>query len=222
MSLALPRFVLTVLAASPSSPTDPSNTASVIWTLDAVRLEAAAALEVSGEPQTVEFETVTALHFDGIDDALFVACNPIVGAAAFTIEVLIAPEADGPEAQRFLHIEDEAGRRVLLELRLNPENMWALDTFIYENKENRCVLLDRTKLHPTGQWRWVALRFDSGIMTHFVDGVPEGQGQVAFKPMGGGRTSIGVRQNKVSWYQGLIREVRFHRTALPVDALQRR
>jgi acetyl esterase/lipase len=46
-------------------------------------------------------------------------------------------------------------------------------------------------------------------MSHYVDGRREASGPVAFKALGPGRTSIGVRQNRVSWFKGRIREVRF-------------
>jgi hypothetical protein len=45
-------------------------------------------------------------------------------------------------------------------------------------------------------------------MTHFVNGRQELTGKVTFGPMTGGRVSIGVRQNKVYWFKGQIREVR--------------
>jgi hypothetical protein len=35
-----------------------------------------------------------------------------------------------------------------------------------------------------------------------------------------GRTSIGVRQNRVSWFKGAIAEVRFTPAALPADQLR--
>ena len=41
-------------------------------------------------------------------------------------------------------------------------------------------------------------------MTHYVDGVRELPGDVAFPPLGGGQTSIGVRQNLVSFFKGRI------------------
>jgi hypothetical protein len=99
---------------------------------------------------------------------------------------------------------------------------WALDTVLSEDDANRLTLLDKTKTHTAGQWHWVALRYDGTTMSHFVDGVAEGEGAVAMKPMVVGQTSLGVRLNRVSWYKGLIREVRFLRAALPADKLQHR
>jgi hypothetical protein len=58
-------------------------------------------------------------------------------------------------------------------------------------------------------------------MSHYVNGVLELEGVVAFAPMSAGRTSIGVRQNRVSWFKGAISEVRFTPAALPATRLRR-
>ncbi len=50
-------------------------------------------------------------------------------------------------------------------------------------------------------------------MSHFVDGVRE-LGEVPFQPLGTGRTSTGVRQNRVSWFKGRIHRVDIAPTAL--------
>ena len=39
--------------------------------------------------------------------------------------------------------------------------------------------------------------------------------------MAAGQVSLGVRQNKVYWFKGGIREVRWHATALKAEQLQR-
>jgi len=54
-----------------------------------------------------------------------------------------------------------------------------------------------------------------------VNGELELAGEVAFAPMTTGRTSIGVRQNRVSWFKGAIAEVRFTAVALSADRLMR-
>jgi hypothetical protein len=58
-------------------------------------------------------------------------------------------------------------------------------------------------------------------MTQFVNGQAELEGGVAFPPMKPGRTALGVRLNRVSWFKGAIREVRIYPTALDAAALQR-
>ena len=82
-------------------------------------------------------------------------------------------------------------------------------------------MLDRARVHSTDAWHWVALTYDGTTMTHYVDGVRELEGTLAFRPMSPGRMSLGVRLNKVSWYQGCIREVRFAPRALSAGELQK-
>lgn len=192
------------------------------WRLDRVEKIGGHEVTVVGAPQVVAepaADGAREIRFDGAHDGLFVSAIPIAGRKAFTIEVLIAPAVDGQEEQRFLHLEDAAGRRVLMELRLK-DAQWSLDTFLFSDP-NRLTLLDRTKLHAAGKWYWVALRYDGKTMTSFIDGAKELEGPVDFAPLADGRASIGVRQNKVSWFKGAIREVRFHDEALPAEKLQR-
>jgi hypothetical protein len=58
-------------------------------------------------------------------------------------------------------------------------------------------------------------------MSDYVDGVKELSGAVNFVPMADGRMSLGVRRNRVFWFKGSIKEVRFSPTALNSDALHR-
>lgn len=192
----------------------------VVWKLESTSRIGDHATTVLGSPRVVRDGKDAAICFDGASDAIFLSTNPIEGWPQFTVEALIKPNAVGPEEQRFLHIEDERASRLLLETRLMLGKEWALDTFLFVSPEVRLPLLDRKLLHPTEQWQWVALTFDGETMTHFVNGKKELEGKVAFKPMTSGRMSLGVRLNKVSWYKGCIREVRFTPKALDEQALQ--
>ncbi len=125
-----------------------------------------------------------------------------------------------PAEQRYFHVEDTAGRRGLLELRMVGAAAWCLDTFL-KNGDAKLTLIDRAKTHPAGRWTWVALRYDGVTASAWVDGVPQGEGTVAFPAMRDGRTSLGVRMDRRSWYRGAIREVRVSREALPAERLQR-
>jgi hypothetical protein len=58
-------------------------------------------------------------------------------------------------------------------------------------------------------------------MSSFVDGERELTGEIRFAPLGTGRTSIGVRQNRVSWFKGLIHSVRITDGVLTSDQLLR-
>jgi hypothetical protein len=143
---------------------------------------------------------------------------PITGWPAFTIQLRFKPDGSGSEEQRFLHLEDETKQRVLMETRVRDQQ-WSLDTFLFQDAAHKLTLLDRAKLHPTDRWYWVALVYDGSKMSHYVNGQLELTGDVEFPPMATGRTSIGVRQNRVSWFKGAIAEARFTPAALPADRL---
>jgi hypothetical protein len=208
-------LALSLTACATAAP-DP---AAVVWTLGDVNRVGAHATEIVGAPKAIGAEP--AIAFDGRGDALFVNANPIAGWSAFTIEARFRPDGDGPEEQRFLHVEDGAKRRFLLETRVTPDQRWALDTFLFQDADHKLTLLDRAKLHPTDRWHWVALVYDGRKMSHYVNGVLELEGEVQFAPMSEGRASIGVRQNRVSWFKGAIAELRFTPAALPATQLRK-
>jgi len=170
---------------------------------------------VLGAPRALHEATGSALVFDGAHDGLILPVNPIAGLKQFTIELHIRPSSTGAPEQRFFHIQDTAGARALLEIRLTTEGRWALDTFLTDGT-HKLTLLDRTLLHTSDVWHWVALHFDGHQMTAYVDGQKELSGEVLFAPtQPTGQTSIGVRLNQVYWYKGAIGEVRIHPIALP-------
>ena len=175
----------------------------------------------SGTPVIAKEKGGRSMCFKGEPDAALLDINPIAGWSNFTIEALIKPRSGGTAEQRFLHIEDARAARVLLELRIVSPQEWALDTFLFDSPTSRLTLLDRTKLHSTDEWHWVALTYDGTTMTHYVDGVRELEGPVAFRAMSPGKMSLGVRLNKVSWYQGCMREIRYTPRALAAPELQK-
>lgn len=197
-----------------------SGTATV-WTLRDASRVGDQATELVGTPKVSGSGKDVAIIFDGRGDGIFVPANPLAGWKAFTIQVRFKPDGSGGEEQRFLHLEDELKHRVLMETRVRDQQ-WSLDTFLFQDAQHRLTLLDRTKLHPTDRWYWVALVYDGAKMSHYIDGELELSGDVEFAPMTTGRTSIGVRQNRVSWFKGEIAEVRFTPAALPADRLTKR
>lgn len=198
----------------------PAAEAEAIWRLGDARMQEQWHPEVIGAPAAVEEPAVgRVMRFNGVADAFLLPVIPFAGWSAFTIQVLFKPEAGGPAAQRFFHAEDSKGSRVMIETRLTPGNQWYLDTFMLSGGNQR-VLVDETKLHPTGRWFWVTLRYDGKQMTSFIDGVKELEGPVAFAPMGEGKLSLGVRQNRVFWFKGAVKELRFTPAALAPDKLQ--
>jgi hypothetical protein len=46
-------------------------------------------------------------------------------------------------------------------------------------------------------------------MGHYVNGIEGMSGNLAFAPLGPGKTSIGVRMNRVFWFKGAILKIRF-------------
>lgn len=194
--------------------------ASVVWRVDQPASVGGHPTEVLGAPRVVPSAGAGFVEFDGTRDGLIVSANPLAGLSQFTIEVLVRPDIGGGAEQRFLHLQDEADSRVLLEIRLTPEGQWALDTFMLWGA-SRLALLDRRLVHPAGQWYWVALRYDGHRMTSWVNGHQEMEGAVEFAPMKSGQASLGMRLNRVSWFKGAIREVRIHPDALAGEALQK-
>lgn len=193
----------------------------VIWKLDDPAKIGGLVTEVIGSPRVTEEAGAKALVFNGKSDGVIVPVNPVAGWSQFTIEVLIKPDGSGEEEQRFMHIQDKDEHRIIIETRVYKDRGWALDTFLFASKENSRPLLDKTLLHPTDQWYWVALVYDGKIMANYINGVKELEGEVVVPPMQQGRMSIGVRQNMLFWYKGAIREVRYNPVALAPAALQR-
>jgi hypothetical protein len=191
------------------------------WTIDDLHTSAGHPTTVLGQPAVVPSPVGNAVQFDGVDDGLILPVAPLAGLPAFTLEILFYPASGGPREQRFLHSEDDAGTRVTIETRLTPQGEWSLDTFLRTNASQR-ALLDETKRHPADRWYWVALRYENGTMTSFINGQKELEGAVTFTPMhAAGRVSLGVRLNQVSWFKGMIREVRVTPAAQPDAALQK-
>jgi hypothetical protein len=214
-------LVLGLLAAGcvASGSTTPSPT--TVWQLNHLQSVGGFVPEVLGAPKARNVGGHEGLCFDGLADGLVVPVNPLEGSRSFTVEVLLHPDGDGPSEQRFLHIQDDLDRRVLLETRVNPGRTWALDTFLRATDTDKLTLLDRAQTMPTDQWYWAALVFDGKTMSHYVNGTPQLDGKVAFTSMVKGRISLGVRQNRVYWFKGCISEVRFSSIALEPRKLRR-
>ena len=188
-----------------------------VWKVQAPKNIGGHATEVLGAPSVAEGAVV----FDGVRDGLLVEANPLAGAAEFTVEILFSPAEGGPEAQRFFHLEDAAGSRVMIETRLDGKGGWWLDTFL-GTSAGGTPLIDAKRVHPTNKFYWAAVRYDGKTMAHFVNGEKELEAAgVKFGPLGAGKTSLGVRQNRVYWFKGAIREVRFTPAALAAGELQR-
>lgn len=180
---------------------------SVLWKIEGRESVGGHEVEVLGSPQAVGSVLGGVVEFDGADDGLIVKANPLAGLSRFTVEVVFRPDPDGAREQRFLHFQEVDDHRVLIETRLTGDGQWFLDTFL-KSGEAEETLFAKEHLHPVGGWFHAALTYDGRIMRHYVNGSPELEGEVAFKPMMGGQTSIGCRMNRVYWFRGAIASVR--------------
>lgn len=190
-----------------------SYSQSITWNINNLQKIGKHSTELLGNPKIIKTDKGKAIEFDGLDDGIFLESNPIEGFKQFTIEAIFRPDAGGAKEQRWFHIEqNEFESRVLLETRL-VGNEWFVDTFM-KSGENRLPLLAENFKHPLGKWYHVALVYDGKVMSHYVNGKFEMSGEINFKPMKKGKTSLGVRQNKVYWFKGAIKKVKFTNTAL--------
>ncbi|HJX89365.1 MAG TPA: LamG domain-containing protein [Pyrinomonadaceae bacterium] len=186
---------------------------SLTWKIDNLGKISGNAVSIVGHPQVIDAPGGKAIAFDGVGDSLLLNTNPLAGAEAFTVEAVFRPEAGGAKEQRWFHIqEDNSENRVLLETRL-VEDEWFLDTYIRSGENNRTLYAENFK-HPLGAWYQVALVFDGKEMRHYVEGLEEMSGPLTISPLTAGKTSIGVRMNRVYWFKGAVQKVRFTQRAL--------
>jgi hypothetical protein len=205
-------------AAQGGAPAPPQ----IVWTFD--RLDAIGGMptRVEGDPVLIDSPFGRAVKFDGVDDALFIDQHPLAGAATFTLEALFRPDG-GAFEQRWLHLAQEApdtgaapgtpaSSRIMFEIRV-VEGGWYLDAFTKGPNHSRTLALP-DKLHPIGRWTHVAQTCDGNNYRSYVDGALEGEAAIDFTPQGPGRTSVGTRINRVSYFNGALREARFTPRAL--------
>lgn len=204
--------------ASEEKPTVKTPDATV-WEIDNLEKIGGHKVAVVGLPQVIGAPKGKAVRFDGTKDGLLVEANPLAGLTAFTLEVVFRPESGGPREQRFFHCqEDGSENRAMLETRLTDDGKWYLDSFIKSGRTDK-PLADEKALHPLDRWHAAALVFDGREMAHYVDGAKECSAKIGFKPLGPGRTSVGMRANQVHWFKGAVRQARFSPRALKPDEM---
>jgi hypothetical protein len=190
-----------------------------VWTFDRLDRIGGVAAHAEGGPTIIDTPLGKAMHFDGVDDVLFVDEHPFAGAAHFTFEAVFRPDG-GAFAQRWFHLaSDDPGpgmksgdTRCLFEIRVHDAN-WCLDAFVKGPNYNQTLLFD-SKLHPVGHWYHVAQSYDGTTYRSYVNGQLQGEAAVAFTPQGPGKASIGARMNRVNYFNGAVRKARFSREAL--------
>jgi Concanavalin A-like lectin/glucanases superfamily len=191
------------------------------WELNTTNNLGGYATQVLGAPGLIETPQGKATEFDGRQDGIIVDTNPLAEMQRFTLEVIFRPDTGGPKEQRFVHLQEASGEnRILIETRLTSDNRWFLDTFIRSGETNQTLYAEKF-LHSVGEWYQAALVFDGREMRHYVNGVQEMAALIQYQPMKPGQISLGVRLNRVFWFKGAIRKVRFTHDALaPADFLK--
>lgn len=189
----------------------------VVWSLDNLQSIAGNPVSVAGDPRVIDSPNGKAIEFDGVDDGIFLDVHPLAGMSTFTVEVIFKPYAEGAPEQRFLHMQENASDdRVMFETRLVGDDRWFLDTFI-KSGDQKVPLYAIDNQHAVDTWYHAAIVVDDGSFRHFVDGQLELSEHIQFDLQHAGRTSLGVRLNKVNWFKGAIRTVRFTPRVLTPD-----
>lgn len=211
---------LLLAAAAPPPP--------VTWRFDRLDRIGGVATTVEGHPRIIDSPVGQAVEFDGVADALLIEQHPLAGAEAFTFEAIFRPDG-GREQQRWFHLAEidpqtglatsavktttEPNARFLFEVRVVNGNQWYLDAFINGPGYNRALMF-KDKLHPTGRWYHVAQVFDGKVYRSYVNGELQGSAEVAYRPQGAGRASVGMRMNRVDYFRGAVALARFTPRAL--------
>ena len=172
--------------------------------------------KIEGKPQMVATSLGNAVTFSG-SDAYFLNINPLKGLSQFTLEAIFKPDGDGEFEQRFLHL-GTLSERVMFEIRVNRDSTWYFDTFLALPDGRRgLVMIDEKLTHPTDRWYHVALVIDGTRAMVYINGVLEFDRPLGFVPINEGITSIGARQNLVSWFKGSMYRLRISPRPLKIN-----
>lgn len=192
---------------------------SIVWKFDRLHSIWGHAARAEGHPKLIDTPAGTATQFNGADDVVFVDNHPLAGANTFTVEAVFRPDG-GAFEQRWLHLAeadpvngDAQSPRTLFEIRVVEETKWYLDAFTTGPGYNKALVVPE-KTFPIGRWFAVQQSFDGKIYRAYVNGVLQDEAEIAFKPQGAGRTSIGMRINKATPFKGAVLQARFTPRAL--------
>jgi hypothetical protein len=202
------------------------DTAQETWTFDRVDRIGGHVTAILGHPRVIDTPLGKAVEFNGVDDGLQFDVHPLAGAEAYTFEAIFRPDGGNAE-QRWFHLEEnpatgsDADNRMLFEIRV-VNGQWCLDAFNHTGPVQK-ALLNRQHLHALGEWYHVAAVYDGRIFRSYIDGVEDGAAEIHLAPQGPGRSSVGVRINRVYYFKGAVRMARFTRRALaPSEFLKAR
>ena len=76
------------------------------------------------------------------------------------------------------------------------------------------MLIDPEQCHPTDRWYNLAMVVADGKATRYVNGEQQLTGEIPYREIIEGITSVGVRQNQVCWFKGDLYRVRITPKAL--------
>ncbi len=215
--IALATLTLLHAGSGNGGPLEGAPPETVVWTFDRLDNIGGHRTTVLGQPRVIDSPVGKAVEFDGVDDALFIDNHPLAGAETFTWEAVFRPDG-GQTEQRWFHLSEQdptgadTANRMLFELRVAGDQ-WCLDSYHQSGTESK-ALLNRKSLHPLGVWYHVATVYDGKELRNYVDGVQEGAARLHLAPHGPGRSSVGVRINKVFYFKGAVHLARFTRRAL--------
>ena len=179
---------------------------SVEWDLAKLLEKKSNDIEIKGTPEIVSSSFGKAVFFNGVDDAIFLKNNPLESFKEFTIEMIFNPASDGNFEQRVVHIGEVSGDRILLEIRA-MDGHWYFDGFAASG-QNKFALIDEKLIHKLGEWHHVAFVVGKNSLKTYVNGNLELTEPFNFLPIKTGKSSVGVRLNKRSWYKGFIYKIK--------------
>jgi hypothetical protein len=211
--LALALLLAPIAASAQTTAPQPPSAAPAdqLWRFDSLTSIGGHPVQPVGHPQLIDSPYGKAIQFNGAGDGVFLPVHPLAGASTYTWEVIFRPDADGPQAQRFFHLQEQdpatgedTKNRMLYEIRI-VDGKWCLDSFASSGASNRTLLAcDASHLYPLGQWYRVTAVYDGHELRNYIGNDLQGSGPLDLKPQFPGRTSIGMRINKVFPFKGAV------------------
>lgn len=173
---------------------------------------------ILGEPFILTTCLGYAVYFNGSSDGVFSSTIPVKGMDEITLEVIMNQYSKANVENRYLHIGEVSGPRIMFETRVTPENTWYADFFVVMSDTEKAIVIDEKKTHPCDKWYNVTLVADKNGIKGYVNGELQGSAPINFRAaINSGATSVGVRQNLQSWFKGAIYKIKVTGAALTPD-----
>ena len=208
---ALPCLLVVLLAR-------PGSAQTLTWLVNNTTNIGGLTATNNGAPTVISTPYGNAVLFNGVNDGLTLGTNPIASTTNFTVEMIFRPDpithADAWQP-RIFHIQSPSppDHRLTLEARVT-NNTWFADVFLRTSVSSNLTLIDSNKIHSLGEWHHLAATYDGTTFRSYVDGVLELSGALAASAMTNGLSSIGMRANKINFFEGAVLALRFSRRVL--------